>query len=176
MDGRGAGRLPEGWLCGDVGDAPGSLGEADAVVEAEAVDEVVDGHAGGLHEGVDDDGADEAEPPADEVLAHRLRLGRPERDVLVVPVLAHHWPVVHVAPHVAAEGAELPGHLLDALGVLHDAPDPALGEPQLPVAADLRDVVLVHPRHRAGVEVGERLPVHVSPLEDLRPVVVDQHP
>jgi hypothetical protein len=39
--------------------------------------------------------------------AHRLRPGRPERDVLVVPVLAHHRPpVVHVRPppHVPAEG------------------------------------------------------------------------
>ena len=72
---------------------------------------MVDGHAGGLHEGVDDDGADEAEAPADEVLAHRLRLGRPERDVLVVPVLAHHRPVVHVPPHVPAERPEFLGHL-----------------------------------------------------------------
>lgn len=69
--------------------------------------------------------------------AHRLRPGRPERDVLVVPVLAHH---------------------------------------QLPVAADLRDVVLLHPRHRARVEAGERLPVHVSALEYLRPALVGQHP
>jgi len=96
--------------------------------------------------------------------------------------------------------------LLDALGVLDDAPDPGLGQPELLVAADLGDGVLVHLGHRAGVEVGEHLPddaamavlmktdmnretanwgqecsenqspVHVSPLEYLGPVVVYEHP
>jgi len=48
--------------------------------------------------------------------------------------------------------------LLDALGVLDDATDPGLGQLELLVAADLGDGVLVHLRHRAGVEVGEHLP------------------
>jgi hypothetical protein len=65
--------------------------------------------------------------------------------------------------------------LLNAFGVLDDAPDPALGQLELLVAADLRDVVLVHLRHRAGIEVRERFPVHVSSLEYLSPVVVDEH-
>lgn len=59
-------------LGSDVGNAPGAVGEVEAFREAEAVDEVVDDDAGGLHEGVDDDGANEAEAAADEVLAHRL--------------------------------------------------------------------------------------------------------
>ena len=72
MESRASNQHAVGRLRGDVGDAPGALGEADALREAEAIDEVVDDHAGGLHEGVDDDGADEPESPPDEVLAHRL--------------------------------------------------------------------------------------------------------
>lgn len=53
--------------------------------------------------------------------------------------------------------------LLNAFGVLDDAPDPALGQLELLVAADLRDVVLVHLRHRAGIEVRERFPESRSP-------------
>jgi hypothetical protein len=113
--------------------------------------------------------------------AHRLRPGRPERDVLVVvPVLAHHRPpVVHVRPppHVPAEGARAPWPPSGCSWRLPRCTGPCTrGEPQLPVAADLRDVVLLHPRHRARVEAGERLPVHVSALEYLRPALVGQHP
>ena len=98
-------------LCGDIGDAPGALGESNTLREPEAVDEVVDDHAGGLHEVVDDDRADEPEAPPDEVLAHRLRLGGSEWDVLVVLVLPHHRPVVHVAPDIPAKRPKLLGHL-----------------------------------------------------------------
>lgn len=69
-------------------------------VAAGAGEEVVDGEAGGLHEGVDDGGSDEAEAPANHVLADGLRLGGFRRDLPAGAVLGEDGPVVDEGPYV----------------------------------------------------------------------------
>jgi hypothetical protein len=78
---------------------------------ARAGDEVVIGEPDGLHEGVDDGGADEAEPAADHVLADGLRLGRLHRDLAAVLVARRQRLVVHERPHVLVQRTEVTAHL-----------------------------------------------------------------
>lgn len=90
---------------------PGPLGIFNAVPISKAVNEVVNGQAGSLHEGVDDNGAHEAEATCQQILAYRLRLGAPQRHVPRVPEPVYHRLVAHLLPHVAAERTALPTYL-----------------------------------------------------------------
>jgi hypothetical protein len=78
-----------------------------ALLEAVAGDEVVVGHADGLHECVDHRRAYAEEPPPHEVLADGVGLRRPQRHLSYVPEPADHGLVAHEAPAVAVERSKL---------------------------------------------------------------------
>lgn len=78
-----------------------------ALVETVAGDEVVVGHAGGLHEGVDHRRADATEAPPHQVLADGLGLRRPQRHLPRGTVPADHRLVVQKAPVVFVKRSEL---------------------------------------------------------------------
>jgi hypothetical protein len=104
--------LPYVWLSiGGRWSAESVNGGGGAGAVARARDEVVVGEADRLHEGVDDGGADEAEPAPDHVLADALRLGRLRRDLPAVLVARRQRPVVHERPHVPVQRAQVPPHL-----------------------------------------------------------------
>src|SRR5437879_6424336 len=74
---------------------------------ARAVDAVVVHEPGGLHEGVADGGAHEAEAALLEVAAHGVRLRGARRDLLEAPARVLERGAAHELPDVAVEAAEL---------------------------------------------------------------------
>src|SRR5881227_2729224 len=86
---------------------------------AEARRRVVVHEPDGLHERVADGRADEAEPEALEVLAHRLRFGGLRRDRREGAPLTDDRRSVHELPDIGSETAEVVLYLEDAAGVVH---------------------------------------------------------
>ena len=108
--------------------------------------------AGGLHVGVDDDGAHEFEAPGLEVLGEGFGLGGLGGHGLVVPAEDL---VAGELPDVGVEGAEFPLDFEEASGVVDDgldfasvADDPGVGQEALDVGVGVGGDFL-------GVEVGE---------------------
>lgn len=82
---------------------PWPLCKAHTLTMPEAINEMIDGHPGRLHERVDDNGSHKAEPSPHQVLADDLRLGAPQWDTLWILESVDHWFVAHIFPHVAAQ-------------------------------------------------------------------------
>ena len=84
---------------------------------AEAGHQVVVDHAGRLHVGVADGGADEAEPPADQLSAHGIGLPARGRQVLGAPAAGDDRRAVHEVPHEPLKTAELLADLQESPSV-----------------------------------------------------------
>ena len=98
------GYLPRGCPCG----RRGFLLQLRAAGVAGAGDEVVVDHTGGLHERVDDGGADEFEAAGEEVFREGVALGCARGDVLHgAAAVDDRATIQDEAPKVAVEGAEL---------------------------------------------------------------------
>src|SRR5690348_2484410 len=74
---------------------------------AEAIGCVVIDHARGLHEGVADGAADEAEAALLQIFAHGVRFGRSRGDSLQAIPRIDLWLAANELPNVLIEGAEL---------------------------------------------------------------------
>ena len=80
-------------------------------------------HAGGLHVGIDDGGADEAEAPFFQVLGNQVRQFRLCREFFHGLPAVLYGLAVDKIPDVVIEGAELLPHLDKSPGVLHRRAD-----------------------------------------------------
>src|SRR5438105_12478655 len=136
---------------------------------AEASDEVIVDHPDRLHEGVADGRADEAEPTADQGLAHAVRLARASRELsqraarVLLGRSPDEFPEECVErPFLFLELEQRPrvrhGRLY-LLAVAHDAG----------ILQELRDAAAVIARHALRIEPVEH-------LEEMRPLVQDRGP
>src|SRR5439155_27092631 len=90
---------------------------AAAAAAAEAIDDVIVHHTDGLHEGVADGRADEAEAALGQVLAHRVGLLRRRGDLLHRRKAIHDRLAADEGPDIGVESAELLLHGEECLGV-----------------------------------------------------------
>src|SRR5580704_15466551 len=74
---------------------------------AETITRMVVDHAGGLHEGVTDCGADESEAATPQVFAHGVRFWREYRDALRFAPIDFLWEAADELPDVVVEAPEL---------------------------------------------------------------------
>lgn len=83
--------------------SPWPLCKINTLSISEAINKMINGHAGGLHERVDDNGPHEAEASSHHILANRLCLGTPQRNISWMLEFVHHWFVAHMIPHIATK-------------------------------------------------------------------------
>ena len=119
--------------------------------------------AGGLHVGVDDDGAHELESSGAEVLGQGHGLGGLGGHLLVVSAQGL---VARELPDVAVEGAELFLDLQEALGVVDDGLDLASVSDDARVGHQALDVGFGEGGDFVGVEAGEGFAEVLPLVED----------
>ncbi len=122
---------------------------------AEAVDEVVVDHAGGLHEGVADGGAHKFETPGFEIFAHDVGFFGAGRQFGEGLPLVDDGFVPCELPDVAVEGIEFFLHFQEGPGVGDGSPDFVVVADDALVLQERLDLRLVVAGHNLRIEFSE---------------------
>jgi hypothetical protein len=117
---------------------------------AEAVYNVIVYHSHRLHEGVADGGSDEVEPVTLEILADRIGVRRPRRDLLERPGRVESRLAFQELPEVAVEAAKFFLHFKKRLRVSNGGGNLELVADDAGIAQELSDLALVIAATRLG--------------------------